>query len=197
MPPAKSRPAQEDSRSDASTAKDRQNGTAAHVKGKKNGVSALQGSSLKELALVHTDSGNVVTPGQSTGMAWNTADTKLLNNYRVSHHLSNPAAFTSPYHQALLTNPGLGRQSPTMARRREKRRISKEQLALAVRKNFNSAAVSEIDSIVEFVYKVRHQSKYCKPDLLSEHGVLASGQLTEATDKAFRMRCLPSVARKS
>lgn len=90
-------------------------------------------------------------------MAWNTADLKLLNTYRVSHNLPTPAAFTSPLNQALLTNPGIGRQSPTMARKREKRRISKEQLALAVRKNFNSAAVSEIDVVVELVYKVRHK----------------------------------------
>ena len=44
-----------------------------------------------------------------------------------------------------------------MARKKEKRRISKEQLALAVRKNFNGAAVSEIDVVVELVYKVRNQ----------------------------------------
>jgi hypothetical protein len=46
-----------------------------------------------------------------------------------------------------------------MARKKEKRRISKEQLALAVRKNFNGAAVSEIDVVVELVYKVRNQGE--------------------------------------
>lgn len=44
-----------------------------------------------------------------------------------------------------------------MARRKDKRRVSKDQLALAVRKNFNAAAVSEIDVMVELVYKVRSQ----------------------------------------
>lgn len=44
-----------------------------------------------------------------------------------------------------------------MARRKEKRRVSKDQLALAVRKNFNAAAVSEIDVMVELLYKVRSQ----------------------------------------
>jgi len=92
-------------------------------------------------------------------MAWNTAPLELLNTYRVAHNLSTPAAFTSPLNQALLTNPGIGRQSPTMARKKDKRRVSKEQLALAVRKNFNSAAVSEIDVTVEMVYKVRHQGE--------------------------------------
>ena len=90
-------------------------------------------------------------------MAWKDAPIELLNTYRVTHNLSSPAAFTSPLNQALLTNPGIGRQSPTMARKKEKRRISKEQLALAVRKNFNAAAVSEIDVVVELVYKVRNQ----------------------------------------
>jgi hypothetical protein len=46
-----------------------------------------------------------------------------------------------------------------MARKKEKRRISKEQLALAVRKNFNAAAVNEIDVVVELVYKVRNKGR--------------------------------------
>lgn len=91
-------------------------------------------------------------------MAWQSAPLELLNTYRVAHNLAQPPAFTSPYHQAILTRPGgIGRQSPTMARRKDKRRVSKEQLALAVRKNFNSAAVNEIDVVVELVYKVRHK----------------------------------------
>lgn len=92
-------------------------------------------------------------------MAWNTIPRELLNTYRIAHNLPTPAAFTSPLNQALLTNPGIGRQSPTMAVKKEKRRVPKQQLALAVRKNFNSAAVSEIDVTVEMVYKVRHQSE--------------------------------------
>ena len=96
-------------------------------------------------------------------MAWNTAPLDLLNAYRVSHSLPSPAAFTSPLHQAILTNPGIGRHSPTMARKKENRRISREQLALAVRKNFNAAAVNEIDVVVDLVYKVRNQSKHFRP----------------------------------
>ena len=90
-------------------------------------------------------------------MQWSTAPQELLDTYRVAHTLPNTAAFKSPLNQALLTNPGIGRQSPTMARKQEKRRISKEQLALAVRKNFNAAAVNEIDVVGELVYKVRNQ----------------------------------------
>jgi len=93
-------------------------------------------------------------------MSWTTASVSLLDRYRLAHHLPVPAAFTSPYHLALLTNAGLGRQSPTMARRREKRRVAREQVALAVRKNFNGAAVSETDVVVEMVYKVRHRGEF-------------------------------------
>jgi histone deacetylase complex subunit SAP30 len=90
-------------------------------------------------------------------MSWNTTPLSLLNTYRVSHNLSTPAAFTSPLNQALLVNPGIGRQSPTMARRKDKRRVSKEQLATNVRKHFNGAAVNEIDVVVELVYKSRNK----------------------------------------
>lgn len=95
-------------------------------------------------------------------MAWHTTPLSLLNTYRVSHNLSTPAAFTSPLNQALLVNPGIGRQSPTMARRKDKRRVSKEQLATNVRKHFNGAAVNEIDVVVELVYKSRNKGMYPK-----------------------------------
>lgn len=98
-------------------------------------------------------------------MSWNTTPLSLLNTYRVSHHLSTPAAFTSPLNQALLSNPGIGRQSPTMARRKDKRRVSKEQLATNVRKHFNGAAVNEIDVVVELVYKSRNKGKAESPGL--------------------------------
>ena len=93
-------------------------------------------------------------------MVWNTVPVAILNTYRLAHNLPIPAAFSSPLYQARLTNPGIGRQSPTMARRKEKRRISKEQLAIAVRKNFNSAAVNEIDVVVDMVYKVKHKGEW-------------------------------------
>jgi hypothetical protein len=49
--------------------------------------------------------------------------------------------------------------SPTMARRKEQRRQSKEQLANAVRKHFNSMGIIENEVVVDFLYKVRHQGK--------------------------------------
>ena len=106
-------------------------------------------------------------------MQWSTIPRELLNSYRVAHNLPNTAAFKSPLNQALLTNPGIGRQSPTMARKKEKRRVSREQLALAVRKNFNAAAVSEIDVVVELVYKVRNQGTFPVTLILSPSCTMA------------------------
>ena len=42
-----------------------------------------------------------------------------------------------------------------MARQRSKRRISKEQLALVARKNFNAQPVNENEAIVELLYRIR------------------------------------------
>lgn len=60
-----------------------------------------------------------------------------------------------------------------MARKTDKRRTSKDQLALAVRKHFNGMAVSEIDVVVEVIYRVKNK------------------------DKAFRMRSVPAGVKKS
>jgi hypothetical protein len=92
-------------------------------------------------------------------MSWNSAPLTLLDTYRTAYNLPTPSAFTSIQRQALLTNPGIGRHSPTMARQKDKRRVSKDQLALAVRKHFNSAAVNEIDVVVEVIYRVKNQGK--------------------------------------
>ena len=83
-----------------------------------------------------------------------------------------------------------------MARKKEKRRISKEQLALAVRKHFNGAAVSEIDVVVELVYKVRNQGRLTRVlGVSSRHNVVLL-PLTHRLDKSFRMRSAPVSAKK-
>jgi len=46
-----------------------------------------------------------------------------------------------------------------MARSKDKRRVSKDHLALAVRKDFNAAGVSEQEVITTFLYSVHNQSK--------------------------------------
>ena len=47
-----------------------------------------------------------------------------------------------------------------MARRKEQRRQSKEQLANSVRKHFNSMGIIENEVVVDFLYKVRWQGKW-------------------------------------
>lgn len=37
--------------------------------------------------------------------------------------------------------------------------MSKDQLALAVRKNFNALAIHESEVIVDFIYSVKHQGE--------------------------------------
>lgn len=87
MPPAK-RTALEDSRSEASTIRERQIAAAAHARSKKQGASAAtvnNGSALKELALVSTESGNVVVPGQTTGVSLLPSRPKILSRPRSCH----------------------------------------------------------------------------------------------------------------
>jgi hypothetical protein len=46
-----------------------------------------------------------------------------------------------------------------MARLRNKRRVPKEQLALTVRKHFNSLPVNENEVLVDLLYKVKTKGK--------------------------------------
>ena len=46
-----------------------------------------------------------------------------------------------------------------MARHKDRRRVGKEQLALAVKKDFNAATMIEGDVVPKFLYTVRSQGK--------------------------------------
>lgn len=60
----------------------------------------------------------------------------------------------------MLNRSPIGKMSPTMiGRRKEERKQSKDQLANAVRKHFNSMGIVENEVVVEFLYKVRWQGK--------------------------------------
>ena len=90
-----------------------------------------------------------------------TLDTSVLHAYRHAYRLNTPAAFSRSMNQIVLSNPGIGRYSPTMARHLDRRRVAKDQLALAVRKNFNALAIHESEVIVDFIYSVKHQGESC------------------------------------
>lgn len=101
-------------------------------------------------------------------MAWTKQDNSLLQGYRRAYRLDSPSAFKHPLSHIVLAN-GVGRFSPTMARPKTKRRVHKEQLALAVRKNFNALGVNETDVIVDLLYKVKNQG-LSTPRLTSGYG---------------------------
>lgn len=90
----------------------------------------------------------------------------------------------SPLNLAVLTAPGIGRRSPTMARPKEKRKTGKEQVALAVRKHFNGLAVIETDVVVDFLYSVKFQGIF---EQLDTCGLVAD----LVKDQYFKMRFAP------
>lgn len=98
------------------------------------------------------------TEQNTSGISWIHQDTSLLQAYRRTYRLDTPSAFKRSLSHTVLGS-GIGRFSPTMARSKEKRRVPKEQLALAVRKNFNAIGVSETDVIVDLLYSVKNQDK--------------------------------------
>ena len=94
-------------------------------------------------------------------MNWSTFDKTMLHAYRQAHRLNVPSAFSSQFNQRVLTRPGIAQSSPTMARHKDSRRISKEHLALAVRKDFNAAMINEPEAITSFIYAAHHQGCSC------------------------------------
>ncbi|OCK83045.1 hypothetical protein K432DRAFT_347866 [Lepidopterella palustris CBS 459.81] len=162
MPPAKTRMLQEDS---TLTLKEKLNSlhtTAA--RGRRNGAPVLMnGSTLKEVVSSTADTASINGGTQSaqnggSGISWTSEDSSLLQGYRRAYRLDTPSSFKNPLSHIVLGN-GIGRYSPTMARHRTKRRVHKDQLALAVRKNFNALAVNETEVIVDLLYKTKTQDK--------------------------------------
>jgi hypothetical protein len=187
MPPSKPRTAPEDSRSEASSTKEKYGsvpGLATNGKARRVASGLVAASSLRDgvsagAAAMATTAGETVgSTGQDVNvgvqppvlwvpfstpllmmsqMQWSTLDTSILHGYRYAYRLNTPSAFSSQYNQIILSRPDVGRLSPTMARRRDQRRQSKEQLANAVRRHFNGLGVQENEVIVDFLYKVKWQ----------------------------------------
>lgn len=167
MPPPRSRPQPDDSRSEASSTKEKVGTTTTSVlngKGRRLGSNAVTGSSLRDV--VTAGQNNIVASGSGTGnseatpgIQWSSFDDTVLHNYRYDYRLNTPAAFNKPYNQLVLSQSPIGRMSPTMVRQKQQRRQRKDQLATAVRKHFNGMGVAETEVVVDFLYKVRHQDK--------------------------------------
>lgn len=90
---------------------------------------------------------------------WFKMDTATLLAYRNLHHLDVPASFTNAFNERMLTRSGIGQLSPTMARHKARQRVGKARLALAVKKSFNNAMVSELDIITTFAYSMQNQGE--------------------------------------
>lgn len=107
---------------------------------------------------------------------WSSFERDALHTYRREHQLNTPASFASKYHQLLLSRSGsIGLYSPTMTRKQQTRRQSKDNLAKAVRKHFNGLGIQENDVVVDFIYKIRNEKMARaggpnrQPGIISEH----------------------------
>ncbi|KAF1987523.1 hypothetical protein K402DRAFT_420324 [Aulographum hederae CBS 113979] len=126
------------------------------------------GSNLKEVVSSSSSkngngngSGDVVdgVNGGTGGINWSAIPPSSLHSYRRAYRLPTPSTFSNPLAHVFLTSTFIGKASPTMAQPRAHRRVQKEQLALAVRKHFNSLAVKEDDVMVETLCRVRDQER--------------------------------------
>ncbi|KAI4229182.1 MAG: hypothetical protein L6R36_001031 [Xanthoria steineri] len=86
-------------------------------------------------------------------------DTSVLNAYRLLHRLRLPSAFGSGFNERVLGRAGVCRRSPTMIRHKARQKSNKEQMALAVKKDFNDAMINELDSIAIFLYSIHNKDK--------------------------------------
>ncbi|KAK4165234.1 hypothetical protein QBC43DRAFT_35973 [Cladorrhinum sp. PSN259] len=171
MPPKASRGGggQDDPKADTPNSKEK-NGHAAgshQSNGKMRRVASSTGSNLREvtnastaiLATTATGSAGLTIAAQETttpGLQWPAFEREVLHAYRRAYRLKTPTAFVSDHHQWVLTQPGsLGLYSPTIARRKDFRRQTKDQLTSVVRRHFNGQGAQENDIIVEFLHKIR------------------------------------------
>ncbi|KAK8128404.1 hypothetical protein PG984_009512 [Apiospora sp. TS-2023a] len=169
MPPAKSKTANhDDSKSETPSAKER-NGHGANkdhghqTNGKLRRVASSTGSTLRDATKATTNGHPPVTtevaaaqPAATPALHWPAFDREVLHEYRREHHLDTPTAFTDSYRRLVLGRPGIGLHSPTMARKSEYRRQTKEDLAKVVRKHFNGQGIQENEIVVGFLHRVRN-----------------------------------------
>lgn len=156
MPPSRSRPAPDDSEGSSTREKLASNGKSRRAGNGGNNV----GSSLQNVAVANTisTSFSVGSTTAQDNMEWSKIDPSILHDYRYAYGLNTPSAFSHP-HNELVLSAGIGKMSPTMARRKDRRRQSKDQLTHAVRKHFNGLGIQENEVVVDFLYKVHHMDK--------------------------------------
>ncbi|KAH3915548.1 hypothetical protein HBI56_148690 [Parastagonospora nodorum] len=119
-------------------------------------ATVLNGSALKEVDNASVHSGQTSSDSNPSNIKWASQDTSVLHNYRRAYRLDTPSTFKNPLSHVVL-GQGIGRFSPTMAQPKSKRRVHKDQVAMAVRRHFNALGVTESDVIVDWLYKSKHQ----------------------------------------
>jgi len=167
--PVKPKPNHDDAKSETASVKNGQGSNNHPSIGKLRRVGSSTGTQLRDATAVNGSSTTAApvpvpapaattsqTPNASSGLKWSSFDRDVLHEYRREHRLDTPTAFSNSYHHWVLSRPGIGLRSPTMARKREIRRQSKEDLTNVVRKHFNGQGVQENDVIVGFLHKVRN-----------------------------------------
>ncbi|QPG94953.1 hypothetical protein C2857_007403 [Epichloe festucae Fl1] len=139
----------------------------------RRGASQSSASQLREAAAVAPTSApsrNITEP-QAPSINWSLFERESLHSYCREHQLSAPTAFASKFHHTVLSRPGsIGQYSPTMIRKQQARRQSKDGLEKAVRKHFNGLGIQENDVIVDFIYKVRSQKMFGGADQIGSKG---------------------------
>jgi histone deacetylase complex subunit SAP30 len=169
MPPAKSKTNHDDSKSETMSVKER-NGHGSHkdhqTSGKLRRVASSTGTQSRDLTKVTatvngqsptaTAEAPAAQPASPPGLRWSSFDRDVLHDYRREFRLDTPTAFANSYHHMVLSRPGIGLQSPTMARRSQYRRQTKEELAQVVRKHFNGQGIQENEIVVGFLHRVRN-----------------------------------------
>ncbi|RKU47516.1 hypothetical protein DL546_004387 [Coniochaeta pulveracea] len=155
--------APDDAKSETTTGKDKSGHSSTHhSNGKLRRVTSSTGTNLREAnnaAPTSAPAPSAAAPESITpSLQWPAFDRDVLHSYRRAYRLNTSTAFSNDVRQWVLSKPGgIGLHSPTMARRKDFRRQSKDQLATNVRKHFNGLGVQENDIIVEFLHKVRSQ----------------------------------------
>ncbi|KXJ95698.1 hypothetical protein Micbo1qcDRAFT_172025 [Microdochium bolleyi] len=171
----KSKPSQDDSKSETPNVKER-NGAGSRATKMSRGASAIGSNTKDKDKDSHGPNGDKASnntsrnaAGQTTtaaaassqatippGLQWSSFDRDILHDYRREYRLDTPTCFSNSYHHWILSRPGIGLRSPTMARRTDYRRQSKDELAKVVRKHFNGLGIQENDVVVGFLHKVRN-----------------------------------------
>lgn len=95
-------------------------------------------------------------PVKPDPLNFETMPLETLRKYKQYHKLSCPSAASwSGY----LLNSTVGRKTHSF---KSSGRVSKQELASSVKKHFMSQNVRESDTIVEFIYSVKHQDEAFK-----------------------------------